>query len=254
MAGRDLCYSGGMLSSSYEYILTGADVTGARKLAVLLHGYGRNATFMQKMADELADQRPDIAVLCPQAPEILNIEGMNNGAKESFLHVPAELREVALRSLDMSSARQWFAIDGPLESLFPRVEHAATRLNGFIDGFCTRMGIAAGDVALMGFSQGAGLALYTAMARTNPFAALVLHSTILLERPGADKVMASISPTLFIYGDQDPEFPQGAYAESFRRLSARMGPSAECMTVPGLGHVTNAESRACCAGFISRFM
>lgn len=237
-----------MMSADFEYLSFGAGPGAARKLVVLLHGYGRNAAYMQKMAVELAALVPEAAILCPHAPEMLDAF-MDQDETGQFIKIPQELRQGNI-VYDRSEMRQWFAIEGSLQDLLPRLERAALLVNRFLDRQRDRFGLADTDVALMGFSQGAGLALYAAMIRAEALAGVVVHSSILLESPDRPWHFKKLPPLLFLYGTNDPEFSAEMYHASFQQLQKHAGPICIEKKIDRLGHFTNAQSRTFCAGFI----
>lgn len=221
------------------------------RLVVLLHGYGRDASAMEKMALAVRDAMPDALVLCPQAPETMDNAGIADGRDDHVLHLPEEIR-LGPGAADPGAMRQWFNLEGGLPQLMPRLKAVAERLNAFIDNQRDMLGLADKAVAVMGFSQGAGVAVYTALARTEELGALICHSGIVIERPDNTPDFVSRPKFLSIYGDCDPEFPAARYHHSFDLLNAWSGGKGEESVVPGLGHKTSAESRAACADYLAR--
>ena len=224
--------------AGYEFISRGPATGAPRKLIVLLHGYGRNAAFMEKMAEAILAELPDARIVMPMAPETMRRPDDETG---NLLKVPGDVKTPDGQGAEL----QWFDIQGGPEELRTRVIRAATRMNQFIDNQRDMLGLKDDDIAIMGFSQGGGVALYTALMRENKVRCVVGHSTIFL----GDTTFKSRPPVLLVHGGADPEFPQ----KLFHQAEAAMRQYTDSLTarlVPGLGHTTNKESRGIVARYI----
>lgn len=241
-----------MAQTGFEYLAFGPEEGQPKKLIVLLHGYGRNAHYMKKMADAARAAVPDALVICPHGPEPLDTAAMGGDDKKHFLHVPQDAKDSSGGD-DPSLRRQWFRIDGRPADLMPRLEAAAAELNLFIDHQRDMLGITDKDIVLMGFSQGGGLALYTAFTRAHDLAGMVCHSSIVIQKT-PDSKMISRPETYYIYGTMDPEFPQARFRDTFNWLQKYTGGKATEQTVKKMGHYTNAESRRHCADFMKKVL
>lgn len=204
---------------------------------------------MQKMADEAQAQMPGAMVICPHGPEPVNTGVMGEAGDPHHLHIP---QEVVAESDDNDPVmlREWFRLDGQREALLPRLEIIARRLNAFIDVQRDMFGLSDKHIILMGFSQGAGAALYTAYTRSQEIAALVCHSSIVIDKKGSDQNLHCRPQTLFLYGEKDPEFSQSAYHQSFLWIQNYTHNRGVERIIPGLGHYTNSESRLLCGAFM----
>lgn len=231
----------------FEYLGFGPTGEGPPKLVILLHGYGRNAHYMEKMAEEACLALPGATILCPHAPEPLD-HSRFEGSKTNFFRALPEDVTAGDDGYDAAMLRQWFAIEGDIEQLFQRMQPAAARLNAFIDMQRDIAGLKDRDIGLMGFSQGGGLALYAGMTRAQELGCVVCHSAIALE--GMRTMVASTPPVYFIYGTRDNEFSVSAYAHSLGWIQKLTGNRATAAVVEGMGHYTNAESRKLCAAYI----
>ncbi|MBU0858565.1 MAG: dienelactone hydrolase family protein [Alphaproteobacteria bacterium] len=222
---------------AFEYITREPAQGPARKLIILMHGYGRNAAFMEKVADAILAELPDARIVMPQAPEPMN---RPLDESENLLRVPADVRES-----DGQPERQWFDIQGGAEDLRQRIVKVAARMNDFIDNQRDVLGLADDDIAIMGFSQGGGVALYTALMRAQKVRCVVGHSTIFL----GDTTFRSRPPVLHLYGGADPEFPQKRFTDAAAALKAYTD-SLTVHKVDGLAHTTSRESREIVARYI----
>jgi phospholipase/carboxylesterase len=240
--------------TGFEYLAFGPEKGQPTKLIVLLHGYGRNAHYMKKMADAARAAVPGALVICPHGPEPLDTAAMGHDPddKKHLLHIPQDAKD-SNGGNDPSLRRQWFRIDGRAADLMPRIQVAAGHLNKFIDHQRDILGIKDRDIVLMGFSQGGGLALYTAFTRAHDLGGMVCHSSIVVQKK-PDPKMVSRPETFYIYGTMDPEFSQTRFCDTFNWLQGYTGGKVTEKTVKDMGHYTNAESRRHCADFMKKVL
>lgn len=248
--------------SGFEYLAFDPPAAegGARpeKLVILLHGYGRNAHYMEKMAHAAIQAVPNARVLCVHGQEAMTGEEIAGPGGDHDLHLPQEMQPGMLEAeidsdptLRTHIRRQWFAIDGRLPALLPRIDRVSTRMNEFIDSQRDMLGLQDSDIVLMGFSQGAGLALYTAFSRKGELGGMICHSSIIIHSPdNQDSRFISHPRVFYVYGEEDPEFPQQRFRDTFTWIQNYTNGRAVEKTVAGLGHYTNAKSRQLCADFL----
>jgi phospholipase/carboxylesterase len=174
-----------------------AAVSGkATSLVVFLHGYGADGADLLGLADALGPHLQDTAFAAPDAPEPCRGGGFG---------------------------RQWFAIpwlDGSSEALAAEGLAAATDdLNGYLDQQLAAYSLSADRLCILGFSQGAMMAMHVAPRRTDTMAGVVAISGRLLvpERIGE---AVSKPPILLIHGDQDPVVPFEDMGKAGRALVA----------------------------------
>ena len=185
----------------------------ARQLVVLLHGLGADGNDLIGLADEWSSGLPHAAFVAP------------NGT-EPFDMAPTGHQWFSLQSLDP-------------DSMLVGVRAAAITVGGFLDAELARRGLDESGLALVGFSQGAALALYVALRREPSCAAVISYSGFLVALELlADDIRAR--PTvLLVHGDADEVVQVGAMAEARSALAAVDVP-VECVTRPGLGHGIDA--------------
>jgi len=161
----------------------------ARSLVVFLHGYGADGADLLGLADPLSPHLTHTAFAAPDAPEPCS--GNPFG-------------------------RQWFPIpwlDGSSEAAAAEgLALASADLNGFLDGLLATYGLGPEALVLIGFSQGAMIAMHVAPRRAQAVAGVVAISGRLLT-PDLLAVQAVVKPpVLLIHGDQDPVVPFGDMA------------------------------------------
>lgn len=184
----------------------------AKALVVFLHGYGADGADLLGLADVLAPHLPGAAFLAPDAPERCRSGGFGF---------------------------QWFPIpwlDGSDPALAEAgLDRAAADLNGFLDARLAEAGLGPDRLMLIGFSQGAMLALQVAPRRAAAVAGVVAISGRLL-RPDALAAEALVKPpVLLVHGDQDPVVPFAELDRAAQALAAA-GFATERHVMRGTGH------------------
>jgi len=197
----------------------------ARQLVVLLHGVGADGNDLIGLAPHLAEVLPHAAFVSPNAPERYDMA--------PFGH-------------------QWFTLrDRRPEALSAGVRKAAPLLDSFLDAELAKFNLDDQALALVGFSQGTMVALYAALRRPNPCAAVVGFSGALL---GVETLAAEIRsrpPVLLVHGEEDPVVPFAALAHAVSALAAH-GVAVEHHACPGLGHGIDGPGLALAARFLVR--
>ena len=160
-----------------------------KSLLVFLHGYGANGADLFGLADPLALHLPDTAFLAPDAPE---------QAQGGY-------------------GLQWFPIpwlDGSSEEAARQgLARATTDLNGFLDARLAEEGLDDSALSLLGFSQGAMMAMHVAPRRITAMAGVVAISGRLLEPENIGEITVK-PPVLLIHGDDDQVVPFGSMAHA----------------------------------------
>lgn len=165
----------------------------ADALVILLHGYGSNGADLISLAPYWAKALPGAAFVSPNAVE----------------NVP-----------QAPGGYQWF----PISNLDPRLmeqgaKSAAQSVDRFIDRELEKHGLDESRLALVGFSQGTMMALYTGLRRAKAVAGVLGFSGVLVGRNLKDQ-MKSKPPVLLIHGDRDPTIPIAAMFDSAEALAA----------------------------------
>ncbi len=190
-----------------------------KQLVVFLHGLGADGNDLIELGRQWRDWLPDAAFAAPHAPD--PYEGAPMG-------------------------RQWF----PLTLRDPRefwrgVTHAAPRLEAFLDQELARLSLPAAKLALVGFSQGAMMALHVGLRRATAPAAILGYSGLLVledgKGPESLKALRSKPPILLVHGDQDDVIPLDALFLSADALGAAEVPCEWHLSL-GVGHGIDGEA------------
>ncbi|WP_192913818.1 alpha/beta hydrolase [Roseibium sediminis] len=181
----------------------------ARQLVVILHGYGADGHDLIDLGRAWGTSLPDAAFAAPHAPEPLPFEGFGG--------------------------RQWFALqERDMREYSLGAEAARPVLDVFLDAELARLGLTDHDLALVGFSQGAMMALHTGLRRKFPPAAIIAYSG-LLPAPDQLDTIKTPTPVLMVHGaDDDVVLPYHlpAGAEALRGA----GITIEAHLLENLGH------------------
>jgi phospholipase/carboxylesterase len=183
-----------------------ASKAAAKQLVVLCHGLGADSHDLIDLAHAWADACPDAAFASVDAP---------------FRH-------------DSGFGRQWWSV----EDRTPSVMEAGARtampyLAKFIMAECARLGVT--DYAIMGFSQGAMIALFTGLRLQAAPRAILAYSGALLAPQTLMGELANRTPVLIVHGEDDDVVPVFRSRDAEAALEAA-GVPVNAHYVPNLGH------------------
>lgn len=196
----------------------------ATRVVVLLHGLGADGNDLFGMVPALAPALPETLFISPDAP------------------YPCDMAPFG---------RQWFSLQSrTADAIEKGVGAAAMVLNAFLDETLDELGLDASRLALVGFSQGTMMALYTALRRSRPVAGIVGYSGRLIGAPGEIVVKP---PVLLVHGDADPVVPSDSLPEAVAALKSR-GVPVEALSRPGLGHAIDMEGLTAGRDFLARVL
>lgn len=200
----------------------------AKHLVVLLHGVGSDGNDLAGLIPAFARALPDAAFVAPHAP------------------FPSDLAGDTERL-----GRQWFS----LNDLTPaRVEagarEAAVILNAFIGAEAVRLSLAPDRVALVGFSQGAMMALTCAFRRMPGPGAVLAYAGVLLGPESLARELVWRPPVLLVHGTDDTTVPPGFSQAAEEKLRGHAVP-VRALFRRGMGHTIDDESVGVGAAFLA---
>ncbi len=200
-----------------------------RKLVVILHGYGADGNDLIGLGHEWADFLPDTAFAAPDGHEAC---GQN------------------------PFGRQWFALSqrDPHE-LWTGACAAAPVIDAFIDSELQARGLTEADLALVGFSQGAMMALHVGLRRKRAPAAILSYSGALVGPQHLAQAIGGRAPEalpalLLVHGTDDNVIPVDALYASADAIAAAGG-VCQYKASPGVGHTIDGEGLAHGAVFLA---
>lgn len=193
--------------SGQPVLAAGEPLETARAAAVFVHGRGASAASILGLAAEF--DAPGVAFLAPQAAG-------STWYPNSFL--------------------------APLEANQPWLD-SALEMVGAVLGRLEAAGFASSRVLLLGFSQGACLALEYAARNARRYGGVVGLSGGLIGPDGTPRDYAGSldgTPVFLGCSDVDPHIPEARVRHSADVL-ARLGADVDMRLYPGMGHTVNQD-------------
>lgn len=142
---------------------------------------------------------------------------------------------------------RWYEIDWL--STPPRADPAeivASRdlLARFLEETVPAQGADPSRVFLLGFSQGAIMALALLLSRPDLVRGVVAHSGRLARVPGSAATPEALAraEVLLLHGEEDPVVPAAEGRKAHDVLAPLLGPRVQLVAYPGLGHGLSPES------------
>jgi phospholipase/carboxylesterase len=179
-------------------------------LVLLLHGVGADGFDLIDLAPVWAEALPRTLFIAPHAP--FPFQGAPYG-------------------------RQWFDImDRTPARMEAGLRHAAGILGDFTQAKLAELGLGGDRLALMGFSQGAMVALFAGLRGAVPAPACILaYSGALLGPESFAAERTASPPVLLVHGEADEVVPATASRQAARALQAESVPH-ELLLRPDLVH------------------
>ena len=196
-----------------EHRLPPAGGKKPKQVVMFLHGFGDSGSGgLLSIGEVWQRYLPECEFLCPDAPQRVDM------APPGF------------------DGRQWFSLeDRSSESMLEGTVTAAPLLNEYIDHVLKTRNLPPDRLAIVGFSQGTMMALYTIPRRSVPVACIVGYSGKLI---GGDTLSAekrSTMPVLLAHGTADEIVPYVALGDAEQGLK-KAGIPVTAITCPHTGH------------------
>ena len=177
--------------------------TQPQQLVLLFHGVGSNASDLLPLGQALAPHVPGALIVSVQAPDA------------------------------QGSGRQWFSVQGVTEANRPaRVAATMPRFVQAVREWQEASGVDAARTTLIGFSQGAIMALESTQTDSPPAGRVIALAGRFAQPP---RVASLATRVHLIHGDADPVMPVRLADDALGQLQA-LGGQATLDRFPGLGH------------------
>ena len=195
------------------------------QLVVFLHGYGADGNDLIELGRQWRVLMPEAGFVAPNASE---------------------------RSPAAPMGRQWFALsnrppDDPSggDERWTGAVKARGAIDAFLDAELKRLSLDDSKLALVGFSQGAMMALHVGLRRPGAPAAILGYSGLLigperLSEATARDARGAPPPVLLVHGEQDPLIPFDAMFMAAEALAGASIPTQWHLSL-GIAHGIDAE-------------
>lgn len=185
-----------------------------KQLIVFLHGYGADGNDLIDLSGQWAELLPDAAFVSPHAPE------------------PCGMSPVG---------RQWWELTfRDPDERWRGVQQARPDLDAFLDQELAKHGLGPEALALVGFSQGAMMALHVGMRRAKAPGAIIAYSGQLV---GAQHLKAEATcrpPVLLVHGSEDNVLPVDSLFDAMAGFGKAEIPCQWHLSL-GIGHGIDPE-------------
>lgn len=212
------------MSLTYQHLT--ARSGNARNLVVLLHGFGSNRASILELGKSLSTTLPNTAFLAPDAPN----------------EAPGR-----------PGARMWYTIPelggSNDEEADLRLQASARRLDAFLDDQLVAHDLPAASMALLGFSQGAGMAYEVAPRRRSQLAGVVAIAGRMKRKDTLAAEARSRPPFLILTGDEDKLLATDELAATSAALSQSDVPVTR-VAMEGTGRGISEEGIAAVRDFL----
>ncbi|HTP30156.1 MAG TPA: alpha/beta fold hydrolase [Anaeromyxobacteraceae bacterium] len=144
---------------------------------------------------------------------------------------------------------RWYAIDwmtSPPTADPAEIASSRDLLASFLEEVRRAQGVDPSRVFLLGFSQGAIMALALLLARPDLVRGVVAHSGRLARLAGTGSRTEPLSgaEVLLLHGEEDPVVPLVEGRKAYEVLRSLIGARVQFVEFPGLGHLISRESIA----------
>ena len=180
-----------------------------KKLMVFLHGYGASGRDLIDLSNEFKHSIPNAHFVSPDAPFDLDYSG---------------------------GGYQWFSLNSYEPNiLYPQILEANHILDIFINAQLQRFNLGYKDLILVGFSQGAMMAMYSSLRNNQQNAGTISYSGKLILPTTIGENIKSKPKICLIHGKKDNILPFDNFLEAERLLQTLEVPY-ESYGLEGLGH------------------
>lgn len=206
-------------------------------LVIFLHGYGANGANLLDLSHEFAHVLPDAHFVSPNAPQ--NWEG---GFIDSY---------------------QWFSLNGVslvsgnhnnnVEKIAAEIKKSQEILNNFVQSQLERFKLGIENLFLVGFSQGAMMAMYQGFMMPKKPAGIISYSGKLILPEHLGEVTISKPDICLVHGQEDSVVPFDNFLQAEQILQALKIPF-ESHAVPHIDHTIDIHGVKAGKNFIKKIL
>lgn len=196
----------------------------ADHLVVLLHGYGSDGNDLIALAPHFKPILPNAIFVAPNAPQPCAINPMG------FEWFPLDLDRDISRLTGIGATRPLIA--------------------GFLSDLWAQTGLSADKTILIGFSQGAMIALDSGLRLAEPLMAILSFSGGLVAPEEISAELKSKPPVCLVHGDRDDVVPPAMSLAGAKALEG-LGVRVKLHLCEGAGHTIAADGLAFAQRFVA---
>jgi len=194
----------------HDALIAHEPTPSASQLVLLFHGVGSGPEDLLPLGQAVGHRFPDALVLSARSPD----------------------------ASDLGNGWQWFSVRGIEDAIRPlRVAEAMPRFLATVQHWQHESGLDAAATTLIGFSQGAIMAL-EATQRPQPLAARVIAIAGRFAQP--PRLAPPATALHLLHGEEDRVVPSALSVEGAQQLQA-LGATATLDVFPRLGHGIDAR-------------
>lgn len=212
----------------YEY----SDAKNPKYLVVFLHGYGANGENLINLSYEFKAVLPEAHFISPNA-----IEPWEGGFPHSY---------------------QWFSLRGGLDraklgDAMEDIKNSNRILQNFISAQLKRFELEPKNLILVGFSQGAMMAMYQGLIEpTTPAGIIAFSGKLVLPEMIGEKIISKPEICL-IHGEADSVVPFSNFLEA-QKILEKVNVPFEAHAVPRLDHSIDLHGIRAAQNFIKKII
>lgn len=197
------------------------------KLVVYLHGYNQNQKNGEAVLTEFAGLIPDSLVAAPLSDTFCE----KNSETRQWYSINAFDPDQKRRNSQCPTAEIMEIYNTAADQLAEQ----ALKVNHFITKLQQQYHIDDGYTYLAGFSQGAQLALYTALTRRSVLGGCIMFSGIIAGKNRLERELSAHPQILLMHGDADNSILSKTH-EASRHWLLSHGLHLKSVYIPGLDH------------------
>ena len=197
------------------------------RLVVLLHGYGSDGNDMISLAEFWQKDMANALFVAPNAPEKCAINPMGY---------------------------QWFALATDREmSRLNGSEKARAVLNEFLEDLWRQTGLGPRNTLLVGFSQGAMMALDVGLSLKEALLGIISFSGALIDEENLPSRIKSRPPVCLVHGLADDVVP-AKLSEKAAQILDNLDVGVAIFMEPGVGHTISMSGLGFCVAFVRQIL
>lgn len=202
-------------------------------IVVLIHGYGANGKDLLPLGNAWASQLPNTLFVAPDGPDTSELNPFGN---------------------------QWFGLgdwdpsekftSAQISRMMQEIQVLTPSFNQYLDELLKTYNLQPEKLALVGFSQGAMVALHLALHRPQ-CAGVVAYSGAFLNDPS--KMTIARPPILLIHG-MDDQLLSPSFSQAAEKELKNMNLSVNLILLPGLAHEIDSRGIGMGSAFLKKYL